>query len=155
MSNIGKDVWAESPITGKMQVLCDYDDKNGECRVDLSSGFYTNQYPLNHKENPLFDLEVYEKNMPSIMKDLRFDDGGSYWYPSTMQTLEYMIFPVGSKDSWKWCYAEVKLLTEAESKVYATDINYESKLDMDNAKYYDRYIDAIKNVKGYSLGEFS
>ena len=155
MSNIGKDVWAESPITGKMQVLCDYDDKNGECRVDLSSGFYTNQYPLNHKENPLFDLEVYEKNMPSIMKDLRFDDGESYWYPSSIQTSEGIVFPTGNKDDYKWCYAPIVKLTQVEEKQYSQDVNYKSKIDMDNAKYYDTYLSAIKNIKGYSLGELS
>ena len=155
MSNIGNEIWTESPITGKMQVLCEYDDKNRESKIDLSSGYYTNEYPLNHKKNPEFNLEEYESNMPSIVKDLKFDDGESYWYPSTMQTSTMMIFPVGSKESFKWCYAEVKTLTEEELKTYSQDVNYESKLDMENAKYYDRYLDAIKNVSGFSLGEFS
>jgi hypothetical protein len=66
-----------------------------------------------------------------------------------------MIFPVGSKESFQWCYAEVKTLTEEELKTYSQDVNYESKLDMENAKYYDRYLDAIQNVSGFSLGEFS
>ena len=29
-----------------------------------------------------------------------------------------------------------------------------SKLDLENAKYFDRYLDAVKTVKGYSLGDF-
>ncbi len=155
MNNVGNDIWAESPITGKMQVLCEYDDKNRESKIDLSSGYYTNEYPLNHKKYPEFDLEKYESNMPSIVKDLKFDDGESYWYPSTMQTSTMMVFPVGSKESFQWCYAEVKTLTEEELKAYSQDVNYESKLDMENAKYYDRYLDAIQNVSGFSLGEFS
>ena len=158
MNNIeekGNDIWGESPITGKLQVLCEYDEKNGESQMDLSSGFYTNEYPLNYKKNPDFDIESYESKMPSIMKELRFDDGESYWYPSTLRTPSAMVFPVGNKESFKWCYAEVKALTEEEAKIYSQDINYESKLDMDNAKYYDRYLDAIKNIKGYSLGDIS
>ena len=150
-----KDIWSESPITGKMQVLCEYDEKNGESQMDLSSGFYTNEYPLNYKKNPDFDIESYESNMPSIMKDLRFDDGESYWYPSTLRTPSSMVFPVGTKEDVKWCYAEVKALTKEEAEVYSQDVNYESKLDMENAKYYDRYLDAIKNIKGYSLGDIS
>ena len=93
--------------------------------------------------------------MPNVMKELRFDDGESYWYPSTLRTPSSMVFPVGTKEDFKWCYAEVKALTEEEAKVYSQDINYESKLDMENAKYYDRYLDAIKNVRGYSLGDIS
>ena len=155
MSKLEKDVWLTSPITGKAQVLCEYDDKNGASKIDLSSGFYTNEYPLKHNKYPEFDIEAYEANMPTIMKDLRFDDGESYWYPSTMQTSEYMLFPVGSKESYQWCYTEVKALSEDETAKYSQDIDYASKLDMENAKYYDSYMDAIKNVKGYSLGEFS
>ena len=151
----GNDIWGESPITGKLQVLCEYDDKNGESQMDLSSGFYTNEYPLNYKKNPDFDIESYESNMPSIMKELRFDDGESYWYPSTIRTQNSMVFPVGTKNGWRWCYAEVKILTEEETKLYATEIDYTSKLDMDNAKYYDRYLDAIKNIRGYSFGDLS
>ena len=155
MSNIGNEIWTESPITGQIQVLCEYDDENRESKMDLSSGYYTNEYPLNYKTHPDFNIEDYESNMPKIMKELRFDDGESYWYPSTLRTASSMVFPIGMKGDVKWCYAEVRALTEEEAKVYSQDINYESKLDMDNAKYYDRYLDAIKNIKGYSLGDIS
>ena len=48
MNNVGNEIWTESPITGKMQVLSEYDDKNQESKMDLSSGYYTNEYPLNY-----------------------------------------------------------------------------------------------------------
>ena len=50
------DVWEKSPITGKEMVLCENDDKNGESKMDLSSGYYTNEYPLNHKKYSDFDI---------------------------------------------------------------------------------------------------
>ena len=89
------------------------------------------------------------------MKDLRFDDGKSYWYPSSIQTLDGIVFPTGTKKEYKWCYAPIVKLTQSEEKHYSQDVNYESKIDMDNAQYYDSYLSAIKNIKGYSLGELS
>tara|TARA_R110002012_G_scaffold39333_1_gene108891 strand:- start:13053 stop:13526 length:474 start_codon:yes stop_codon:yes gene_type:complete len=150
-----KDIWTKSPITGKNQVLTEYNDKDMETKMDLSSGFFTNEYPLNYKSNPDFDLDAFESKMPKLMKDLRFDDGESYWYPSSIQTTEGIVFPTGDKNNYKWCYAPIVKLTRSEEKQYSQDVNYESKIDMDNANYYDSYLSAIKNIKGYSLGELS
>jgi hypothetical protein len=147
------DIWTKSPITGKDRVLTEYDDKNGETKMDLSTGFFTNGYPLNHKENPDFDLETFESQMPKLMKELRFDDGKSYWYPSTIQTADGIVFPTGTKDDYRWCYAPIVKLSQIETEKYSKDVNYESKIDMANAKYYDTYIPAIKNIRGYSLAE--
>ena len=58
-SQTTKDIWTKSPITGKNRVLTEYDDKNRETKMDLSSGFFTNEYPLNHKKNPDFDLKTF------------------------------------------------------------------------------------------------
>jgi len=148
-----KDIWTKSPITGKNRVLTEYDDKNRETKMDLSSGFFTNEYPLNYKKNPDFDFKTFESKMPQLMKDLKFDDGESYWYPSSIQTPECIVFPNGDVKSYKWCYAPIVKLTQSEEKQYSQDVNYESKIDMENAKHYDSYLSAIKNVKGYSLGE--
>ena len=150
-----KDVWTKSPITGKDRVLTEYDDKNGQTCMDLSSGFFTNEFPLNYKKYPDFDLDTFESKMPELMKKLRFDDGKSYWYPSSIQTSEGIVFPTGDKYDYKWCYAPIVKLTLSEEKQYSQDVDYKSKIDMDNAQYYDAYLSAIKNIKGYSLGELS
>ena len=150
-----EDVWLKSPITGLNQVLCEYDDKNRESKMDMSSGFYTNEYPLNHKKNPDFNIDEYEAKMPNIIKDLRFDDGESYWYPATIQTEEAIVFPVGNKEEWTWCYANIKMLTSKELEESSKVISFESKIDMENAQYFERYLDAVKKIKGYSLGDFT
>jgi len=147
------DTWTKSPITGKNQVLTEYNDASEVTKMDLSSGFFTNGYPLNHKEHPDFDLKTFESKMPKLMKELRFDDGENYWYPSSIQTTDGIVFPAGTKEDYKWCYAPIVKLSEVEEKKYSQDVDYESKIDMDNAQYYDAYISAIKNIKGYSLGE--
>ena len=143
-----KDLWVESPITKRKEVLVEYDDKQGESKMCIGSGFFTNENFLNYKKHPEFDIEAYESKMPELFKELRFDDGESYWYPCTIQTDTAMVFPNGTKENWKWCYAEIKAL---EEKVEG----YESKLDIGNSKQFDRFLDASKEINGFSLGEFS
>ena len=91
MNNI--ETWAKSPITGKDMVLQEFDLENGFSKMDLSSGYYTNEYPLNYTKHKDFDIEKYEQGMPDIIKDNRYDDGESYWYPSIIQTAEAFVFP--------------------------------------------------------------
>ena len=164
MNNNEKDIWIKSPITGKDKVLCEYDDTNGTSKMDLSSGYYTNEHPLNHKKYPDFDISEYEKNMPELIKKLRFDDGESYWYPATIQTQESLVFPDGtvqlvggngeaiSGNQIKWCWAPIKQLTKEEKEKISDVIDYESKVDMKKAEYFINYLDACKKVKGFSLG---
>ena len=143
-----KDIWEKSPITNREEVLADYDDKTGASKMCIGSGFYTNENPLNYKKNPDFDIEKYEKNMPNILKELRFDDGESYWYPCTISTATAIVFPAGTKEDWKWCYAEIK---DLETQVG----DYTSKLDIENAQYFERFIEASRLINGYSLDELS
>ena len=158
-----ENIWSKSPQTGKDMVLKEFDDKHGVSQVDLSVGYYTNEFPLNYKKHPDFDIKKYEENMPNIIKDYRFDDGESYWYPSTIQTQDEMLFPVGKvqlmagdeaqgDEIIKWCYAKIKKLTKEElDKVEVGD--FESKLDMEKEEYFVNYLDAAKKVSGYSLGD--
>ena len=141
--------WANSPITKREEVLVEYDDKNGESKMCIGSGFFTNEYPLNYKKHPDFEIGKYEKNMPRLMKDLRFDDGESYWYPTTIQTNEGMVFPDGeSKDQWKWCFAPIEDLEKIDENTGS-----DRMINMKKSKRFDRYIDAIKNLKGVNLDE--
>ena len=159
------DIWTKSPQTGKDMVIQEFDDKQGVSKMDLSTGYYTNEFPLNYKKHPDFDITTYEISMPDLIKDLRFDDGESYWYPTAIQTDKDMLFPSGVVEATstdgsvvgekkiKWCYAKVKQLTNSEKKVYSKDIDFESKLDMDNAEYFIEFLQAAKKVNGFSLGD--
>tara|TARA_R110001592_G_scaffold45053_4_gene144256 strand:- start:1762 stop:2241 length:480 start_codon:yes stop_codon:yes gene_type:complete len=154
------DGWTKSPITGKNMVLQELDEKSGVSKMDLSSGMYTNEFPLNYKKNPNFNIEEYESLMPDIVKTLRYDDGESYWYPATIQTKECFVFPAGTvalhsgdkavgKDKIKWCYAPV---AEGVNDIMeGTDI--ESKVDMTKAEFFVEYLAACKKVKGFALGD--
>jgi len=156
------ETWAKSPITGKDMVLQELDENKGVSKMDLSSGYYTNEYPLNYKKHPDFDIAKYEEGMPDLIKDLRYDDGESYWYPATIQTMECMVFPVGKVQAMsgdekvgdeviKWCYAPVSKLTQQELDEYAQG-DFNSKVDMEKAEYFVSYLEACKKVKGFALG---
>ena len=146
-----KDLWAKSPITKRQEVLVEYDEKAGVSKMCIGSGFFTNEYPLNYKKHPDFEIAKYEKNMPQLMQDLRFDDGESYWYPTTIQTEDGMLFPSGiSKDDWKWAYAPIETLSEDE-KVG----DYESKINMEKAKFFERFLEASKEMNGVDLDGLS
>tara|TARA_R100000005_G_C4966121_1_gene180874 strand:+ start:705 stop:1166 length:462 start_codon:yes stop_codon:yes gene_type:complete len=148
-----KELWVKSPITGKDMVMQEFDEKNGVSKIDLSSGYYTNEYPLNYKKHPNFDINEYESGMPDVVKLLKHDDGESYWYPSTIQTDESFVFPtIKEGENIKWCWAPVSQLTKKEKNIYSSDIDYESKVDMENAEYFDNYLDACKKVNGFALG---
>ena len=149
-----KDQWTTSPITKREEVLVDNDGKNGISKMCIGSGFFTNENPLNYKKNPDFDINRYEKNMPQLMKDLRFDDGESYWYPTTIRTSEGMLFPSGeSKDSWKWAVAPIVKLSKKEVK--DSNGEYVEKIDMKKAKFFNRFIEASKEMNGVTLDELS
>ena len=150
MNNVN---WTESPQTKKMMVMQEFDQKAGVTKIDLSTGYYTNEYPLNYKKHPDFDIENYEDGMPGVVKGNRYDDGESYWYPSTLRTSNEMIFPHGFGEDITWCYAKVKQLSEEEKKTYSSDIEFESYLDMDNAEHMNTYLDAAKKCSGFSLGD--
>lgn len=154
MDNIKKEDWLKSPITGRDEVLVE-EDTNGESKFCIGSGFFTNETPLNYKKNPDYDIEKFENGMPQLMKDLRFDDGESYWYPTTIRTNQGMVFPAGeSKEDWKWCYAPVtKLSAEDKKEVLASE--YEAKIDMSKMKRFDRFMEASKQLSGIEWDELS
>ena len=146
--------WVNSPQTKKLMVMQEFDDKNGVSKMDLSTGYYTLEYPLNYKKYPDFDISAYEENMPSIIRETKFDDGESYWYLTTIRTSKEMLFPVGSKDKSKsWCVAKVKELSDKEKDELSKHIDFKEKLDMESAEYFDTYLDAIKKMNGFSLGD--
>ena len=148
MSNT-KDIWTKSPQTGKNTVIQEFNDKSGVSKMDIGTGFFTNEYPLNYKKWPDFDIDKYETNMPTILTEMRFDDGESYWYPTTLQTKDSILFPANMLGEIKWCYAPMKDEISGEYD----SLKFESAAQMEKAEYFDTYLEAAKKVNGYSLGD--
>jgi len=152
VSAANKDIWIKSPITKENHVLVEYDDTNGASSLCIGSGFFTNEYPLNYKKHPDFDIDKYENGMPKLMKELRFDDGESYWYPTTIQHSGGMVYPEGTKEKWYWTYTPIKMLSKEESNTLSDgNIEYESKLEVSETKRFDRFLDACKEMGGLSF----
>ena len=152
MSRYNNTEWVTSPITGRETVLQEFSPKTGVSKMDLSSGFYTNEYPLNYKKHPEFNIDEFETGMPANIKSLRHDDGESYWYMAPLQTTTQIVFPVGDTlDNLRWCYAPIKELTEEEKN----SNDFESKIVLEEAEYYESYIEAIKKIDGYALGDLN
>ena len=156
-----------------MVVTAEYSGVSGGSLFDLDDGSHlgvlrisgSNQQSLHLKfgkyclvllqKHPDYNMDEFEEGMPQIMKDLRFDDGESYWYPTSIRTDIGMVFPAGeSVDAYKWCFAPVEKLTPSE-KEDAVSENYDEKLDMANAKMYDRFMDASKHLNGMDWNELS
>ena len=75
--------------------------------------------------------------MPAAIKKLRFDDGESYWYPSVIQKEDEIVFPTGERcEEVAWCYGKMK----------------DNILDPETIVAYDSYLEAARQMEGYSLG---
>ena len=103
-----------------------------------------------NKKWPEFDISKYEEGMPSLIKELRFDDGESYWYPTTIRTEKGMLFPIGTKEKVQWAFAPITDLEDGQKMP-----GYETALDMKQMEKFDRFLDASKKVRGVSLDELS
>jgi len=133
-------IWTVSPITGREMVIQEFYDSTGVSKMDISSGYFTNEHPLNYKRNPNNDIKDYEKEMPIAIKKLRFDDGESYWYPTILQTEGEIVYPSGeSYKSVTWHYA----------KFQAPKVPV---IDQESIKDYDSYLEASKQINGTQLG---
>jgi len=134
-------MWVKSPITGRDMVIQELYESTGVSKMDISSGYFTNEHPLNYKRYPNNNVEEYEKDMPDAIKKLRFDDGESYWYPSVIQTEDEIVFPKG--ESYKeivWHHGKM------------TDTKFGKILDEDTITQFPSYLEAAKQMRGHSLG---
>ena len=129
--------WVESPITKRMMVMQEFDDKHGVSKMDISTGYFTNEFPMNHKKNGLDKITEYESTMPESIKRLRFDDGESIWYPSTLQTTKEVIFPSGDDyENVSWHFAR---------------LNSTGNIDPKTVVDCKTYLEAAKLVNGHTL----
>ena len=129
--------WVESPITKRMMVMQDLNENTGVTKMDISTGYFTNELPMNYTKNGEAGIKEYESSMPDSIKRLRFDDGESIWYPSTLQTTREVIFPSGDTyENVSWHFANLKDNKEIDPK---TIVDCKT------------YLEAAKLVNGHSL----
>ena len=131
-----------SPITGNKCVIVEADENtNINSYMCMESGYTTTE---NFKVNSQI-VKDYEKTITQLMKDIKFVDKKQklVWYPSFLQFPFGMLYMAGTDASdMHWEVAEVVDVEEHEKTKYpipGQDGQYfTSKLDVDNAKVFDK-----------------
>lgn len=97
-------------------------------------------------------LNQIRANSPKIVAELEYIDNERdiSWFPSVINTIRGMVYPVGTKNEWKWNVALATKLSDEDQKAYpipgSDDQYYESRLDVDNALEFknNEFIEAMK-----------
>tara|TARA_R100000697_G_scaffold114175_1_gene132927 strand:- start:71 stop:553 length:483 start_codon:yes stop_codon:yes gene_type:complete len=130
-----------SPITGNKCVLEEANTHdNSVSYLCMESGFTSHEHLIDDSEFQ----EKYEKNLTDLMLSCKvLDEDKKAWYPTFMQLPGGMLYAEGkSAQSWKWKVAKIIPIWGDERLNYPIpgqeDKYYTSKLDVDNAKTYDK-----------------
>jgi len=94
------------------------------------------------------DNEEYQK-LPDEMKEWSVETNGRIWTPTMMTLPMGMLYPFNDKDKkMKWGYAEMVDIPKEEQKNYPAPNGqfYTKTYDIDNAKIYDTFFDAMLEV---------
>jgi len=132
-----------SPITGNKCVIVEADENtNVESRICMESGYSTADTLKTDSKT----IETYEQSLTQFMRDKKFvdEDSGLVWYPSFMQLPGGMLYCDEIDNSeLQWKVAGVVEISDEDRKQYPvpgkSDEYYTSRLDVDNAKTYDKY----------------
>ena len=130
-----------SPITGNKCVVEEaHPTTNSTSYLCMESGFTSHEHLIDDSEFQ----EKYEKNLTDLMLSCKvLDEDKKAWYPTFMQLPGGMLYAEGkSAQSWKWKVAKIIPIWGDERLNYPIpgqeDKYYTSKLDVDNAKTYDK-----------------
>ena len=143
-----------SPITGNKCVLQEANEHdNTTSYLCMESGFTSHEKLINET-----DFQVkYEQHLTELMITCKvLDDDSRAWYPTFMQMPGGMLYAEGkSAQSWNWKVAQIIPIVGDERLNYPVlgkEKEYHtSKLDVDNAKVYNKNDFAIALDELYSI----
>jgi hypothetical protein len=127
-------------------------DANTTTWLCLGCGFTTST--LMKEESKL--AEDLKATSPELYKDLLFvDENKNVWVPSTI-TLpgKGMVFVDGNnKSNWVWSAVKAIPITEEDRKLKQYPEDQEFKMDMANAKQYNKkdFMDAIEDIGFFAV----
>ena len=133
---------AYSPVTGNFCVLAEADETtNVTSYMCMESGYCTTDKLIIGST----EVEKYEESITELMRDARIEDdeSGFVWHPSFLQFPFGMLYIAGSgAHDMHWEVAEVVSITGEERLKYPIPGQegqyFTSKLDVDNAKVFDK-----------------
>jgi len=131
-----------SPVTGNFCVLAEADENtNITSYMCMESGYNTTEL----LKIGSAEAEKYEETLTELMRDARIEveETGLVWYPSFLQFPFGMLYMAGTSASdMHWEVAEVVDVEEHEKTKYPIPGQegqyFTSKLDVDNAKVFDK-----------------
>ena len=79
------------------------------------------------------------------MKNWAIEKNGKIWIPSIITLPIGMLYPVNIKKEMKWAFAPMVEILEDERKNFPNQQGgfYEKRIDTENAKVFDNFIDAM------------
>ncbi len=139
-----KDIQCECPHCNLMNC---YETKYEDISVFLcfTCGFTSNSKMIVDSEYVKKEFEQNQQ-VAKFIKNMQYTDTirNLVWYPTVLQFPSLgVIFPEPINDTeWEWVYAqEVPILEEEKEKfkMDGTDEYYKTKLDVENAKHYNKF----------------
>lgn len=133
---------AYSPVTGNFCVLAEADETSGVTSyMCMESGYCT----TDRLEIGSDAVEHFEESITELMRDARIEDdeSGLVWHPSFLQFPFGMLYIAGSgAHDMHWEVAHIVAVEEHEKTKYPVPGRegeyFTSKLDVDNAKVFDK-----------------
>ena len=131
-----------SPITGNECVLIEADENtNIESRICMESGYTTNDQ-LKIGSN---SIAKFESTITEFMRSVKYVDKelGCIWYPTFISLPNGMVYCEQKNNELVWKFASVVAMSTEEQLKYPIPNKegeyFTSRLDVDNAKTYDKY----------------
>ena len=131
-----------SPITGNKCVLIEADENtNIESRICMESGYTTNE----RLKIDSVDITKYESTITEYMRTMKYTDDelGCIWYPTFINFPGGMVYCEAGDNELVWKTASVVEMSDEERLKYPIPNKegeyFTSRLDVENAKTYDKY----------------
>ena len=93
------------------------------------------------------DNEEFQK-LGEDMKSWAVEKNGKVWIPSIMALPVGMLYPINVKKEMKWAFAPMVEIPEEERENFPNEQGgfYEKKVDTDNSKIYDLFLEGMSYV---------
>tara|TARA_B100001094_G_scaffold6188_1_gene5511 strand:+ start:1002 stop:1448 length:447 start_codon:yes stop_codon:yes gene_type:complete len=109
----------------------------------INCGYVTSTKYIGNKETN----EEFQK-LGEDMKNWAVEKNGKIWIPSVIALPIGMLYPINIKGKMKWAFAPMVEIPEDERKDFPNGQGgfYDKKVDTDNGKLYDEFINGISLV---------
>jgi len=93
------------------------------------------------------DNEEFQK-LGEDMKNWAVEENGKIWIPTIIALPIGMLYPVNIKKELKWAFAPMVEIPEDDRKDFPNEQGgfYEKKVDTDNSKIYDLFLEGMSYV---------